>query len=40
MLTVSCVVSFHQGSTQVIKYPVDRRDVDTLTMWVNTLSSK
>jgi len=29
-----------KNSTQVIKFPTDRRDVDTMTMWINTLSSK
>lgn len=29
-----------KNSTRAIKYPTDRRDVPTLTMWINTLASK
>lgn len=34
------IVFMPKSSNQVIKYPSERRDVDTLKMWINSMAGK
>ena len=38
--TFPTIVYLPKGSKQVIYYPSERRDAETLSMWVNTMAGK
>ncbi len=40
LVTFPTIVFLPKSSSAVIKYPSDRRDVDTLTMWVKSVAGQ